>query len=250
MAPLPDKRRERFAQLLAQGRKQGEAYALAGFQESDANASRLAKNAAIRARVDELRAAVRTRFATSDGTSRQTSRTSPDKPAGRDEDQSITRQAIAEIVTEQEVVVSLESLLRDLQQAQDMAYALKKPAVIVQVVQAKAVLAGLTFKPEARPRQSGDPFKDVSDERLREILDAIDAIKEIEGSPEPKPERATNVAKNATNVADPPPKPAPPPQRLEPNDPRLVEPALRKPDPPPAPPPIERPSRPPRRVLQ
>jgi phage terminase small subunit len=188
MAPLPDRRRERFCQEIVKGRNQTTAYELAGFSSSKPHASRLARDPRIIARIDELRHLVREKFGATGRATGQGNQGNPDGQPGQPEDQPVTTAQITEIVTEQEVVVSLESLLRDLQQAQDMAYALKKPSVIVQVVQAKAVLAGLTFKPEARPRPSRDPMRDVSDERLREILDAFEAIEEIEmeGSPEPK----------------------------------------------------------------
>ena len=60
-SPLTSFRQERFAQELAMGRSQGEAYALSGYRLStvgarDANASRLLTNAKVAARVAELRA--------------------------------------------------------------------------------------------------------------------------------------------------------------------------------------------------
>ena len=60
-SPLASFRQERFAQELAMGRSQGEAYALSGYRLStvgarDANASRLLKNDKVAARVAELQA--------------------------------------------------------------------------------------------------------------------------------------------------------------------------------------------------
>ena len=60
-SPLASFRQERFAQELAMGRSQGEAYALSGYRLStvgarDANASRLLRNDRVAARVAELRA--------------------------------------------------------------------------------------------------------------------------------------------------------------------------------------------------
>ena len=60
-SPLASFRQERFAQELAMGRSQGEAYALSGYRLStvgarDANASRLLRNDKVAARVAELRA--------------------------------------------------------------------------------------------------------------------------------------------------------------------------------------------------
>ena len=60
-SPLASCRQERFAQELAMGRSQGEAYALSGYRLStvgarDANASRLLRNDKVAARVAELRA--------------------------------------------------------------------------------------------------------------------------------------------------------------------------------------------------
>ena len=59
--PLVSFRQERFAQELARGRSQGEAYALSGYHLStvgarDANASRLLRNDRVAARVAELQA--------------------------------------------------------------------------------------------------------------------------------------------------------------------------------------------------
>src|SRR6516162_4224236 len=60
-SPLASFRQERFAQELAMGRSQGEAYALSGYRLStvgarDANASRLLRNDKVAGRVAELRA--------------------------------------------------------------------------------------------------------------------------------------------------------------------------------------------------
>jgi hypothetical protein len=60
-SPLVSFRQERFAQELAMGRSQGEAYALSGYRLStvgarDANASRLLRNDKVAERVAELRA--------------------------------------------------------------------------------------------------------------------------------------------------------------------------------------------------
>ncbi len=62
MAALTNTRHERFAQELAKGKSQAEAYELAGYQPSEPNASRLTRNDKVSARVAELqeRAAVRT----------------------------------------------------------------------------------------------------------------------------------------------------------------------------------------------
>jgi phage terminase small subunit len=59
---LSNPKHERFAQELAKGKTQNEAYAEAGYAPSEPNASRLTSNDKVRARVTELqeRAAVRT----------------------------------------------------------------------------------------------------------------------------------------------------------------------------------------------
>lgn len=62
MATLANPKHERFAQELAKGRSQAEAYAEAGYAPSEPHASRLASNGKVGARVSEIqeRAAVRT----------------------------------------------------------------------------------------------------------------------------------------------------------------------------------------------
>lgn len=61
MAALTNPKHERFAQELAKGRTQAEAYAGAGYVPSEPNASRLTSNEKVRARVAEIqeRGAVR-----------------------------------------------------------------------------------------------------------------------------------------------------------------------------------------------
>ena len=62
MGALVNPRHERFAQELAKGKTQAEAYAEAGYKPSESNASTLRGNQKVRARLAELqeRAAVRT----------------------------------------------------------------------------------------------------------------------------------------------------------------------------------------------
>lgn len=62
MPALSNPKHERFAQALAKGRTQAEAYAEAGYAPSEPNASRLRSNDKVQARIAELqeRAAVRT----------------------------------------------------------------------------------------------------------------------------------------------------------------------------------------------
>lgn len=62
MPALSNPKHELFAQELAKGKTQTEAYAVAGYVLSEANASRLTRNDKVQARVAELqeRAAVRT----------------------------------------------------------------------------------------------------------------------------------------------------------------------------------------------
>ena len=55
--PLQNARHERFAQELAKGASQVEAYRAAGYAAHESSASRLLTNAKISARVDELKAA-------------------------------------------------------------------------------------------------------------------------------------------------------------------------------------------------
>lgn len=61
MPALENPKHERFAQELAKGRPQAEAYATVGYRPSEAHASRLASNGKVAARVAEIqeRAAVR-----------------------------------------------------------------------------------------------------------------------------------------------------------------------------------------------
>lgn len=54
MAPLHNGRRERFAQLVAEGRTAAEAYCQAGFRENRQNAHRLASDPVVRGRIAEL----------------------------------------------------------------------------------------------------------------------------------------------------------------------------------------------------
>ena len=62
MAALENPKHERYAQLLAKGKGQAEAYAEVGYSPSEPNASRLTSNEKVQARVAELleRAAIRT----------------------------------------------------------------------------------------------------------------------------------------------------------------------------------------------
>ena len=62
MPVLENARHERFAQALAKGKSQAEAYADAGYKPSEPNASRLTSNDKVQARLSELqeRAATRT----------------------------------------------------------------------------------------------------------------------------------------------------------------------------------------------
>lgn len=62
MPALTNPRHERFAQELAKGKTQAEAYAEAGYKPSESNASTLRSNQKVQARLSELqdRAAVRT----------------------------------------------------------------------------------------------------------------------------------------------------------------------------------------------
>ena len=53
--PLKNARHERFAQELAKGKSQADAYAAAGFKPSEPNASRLTRNDKVAARVAELK---------------------------------------------------------------------------------------------------------------------------------------------------------------------------------------------------
>lgn len=54
MPALSNTRHERFAQELAKGKSQTEAYAEAGYKPSEPNASRLTRNDKVQARVSEL----------------------------------------------------------------------------------------------------------------------------------------------------------------------------------------------------
>ena len=56
MPALANPRHERFAQELAKGKSQSEAYQSAGYEPSEPNASRLTRNDKVRARVAELQA--------------------------------------------------------------------------------------------------------------------------------------------------------------------------------------------------
>lgn len=62
MPALTNPKHERFAQLLAKGKGQAEAYAEAGYAPSEPNASRLTSNEKVQERLAELqeRAAIRT----------------------------------------------------------------------------------------------------------------------------------------------------------------------------------------------
>jgi hypothetical protein len=72
MGVLKNPKHELFAQALAKGRTQVEAYAAAGYVPSEANASTLTRNQKVSARVAELqeRAAIRTEITVADITSR------------------------------------------------------------------------------------------------------------------------------------------------------------------------------------
>lgn len=72
MPPLTNARHERFAQELAKGKSQGEAYELAGYRPSRSAAARLAADVNICARLAELqeRVAVRTELSVASITER------------------------------------------------------------------------------------------------------------------------------------------------------------------------------------
>jgi hypothetical protein len=56
MAELTDEKRERFAQMLAQGFKKAKAFRLAGWKPDRGNACRVSQEPAILARIEEIRA--------------------------------------------------------------------------------------------------------------------------------------------------------------------------------------------------
>jgi hypothetical protein len=58
MAELEDEKRERFAQMLAQGFKKSKAFRLAGWKPDRGNASRVSREPAIVARVEEIKASL------------------------------------------------------------------------------------------------------------------------------------------------------------------------------------------------
>ena len=66
--PLTNPKHEKFAQGLAKGKSQADAYALAGYEPSEPNASRLTRNDKVTARVAELqsRAAEKVIFSIAD----------------------------------------------------------------------------------------------------------------------------------------------------------------------------------------
>ena len=68
MPVLKNAKHERFAQELAKGKSQAEAYSIAGYAPSEPHASRLASNGQVRARLAELqeRAAVRAELTLAD----------------------------------------------------------------------------------------------------------------------------------------------------------------------------------------
>lgn len=72
MPVLGNPKHERFAQELAKGKSQAEAYEAAGYAASEPNASRLTRNDKVQARVAEIqsRAAVRTEITVADITAR------------------------------------------------------------------------------------------------------------------------------------------------------------------------------------
>jgi hypothetical protein len=62
--PLKNARHERFAQELAKGKSQADAYAAAKYRPSEPNASRLTRNDKVKARVAELQGKAATKAAT------------------------------------------------------------------------------------------------------------------------------------------------------------------------------------------
>ncbi len=62
MPALANAKHERFAQELAKGTYQTEAYTLAGYEHSEANASRLTRNDKVMTRVADLKAAAAERM--------------------------------------------------------------------------------------------------------------------------------------------------------------------------------------------
>jgi len=68
MPALPNAKHELFAQALAKGKSQAEAYAAAGYAPSEPNASRLTSNDKVKARLAELqeRAAIRVELTVAD----------------------------------------------------------------------------------------------------------------------------------------------------------------------------------------
>jgi len=118
MPVLPNARWERFAQELAKGTSQAKAYAAAGYKPSDAHASRLASNGQVAGRVAELRAAI------SDG---------------------IVAGMVA--VSTRETVISVGTILDELEEARLMGKRKEQGAAMAAASIGKAKLLGLIMKP-------------------------------------------------------------------------------------------------------
>ncbi len=101
MPVLSNPRWERFAQARAKGKTATEAYEIAGFKPSDANAAHLSARPEIQGRIQELTG----------------------KAAER-------------------AVVTVESLIREVDEARELAMAINQPAAAIAAIKEKGVLSG------------------------------------------------------------------------------------------------------------
>jgi hypothetical protein len=136
MTPLKNGRQEKFAQAIAAGRTQAEAYSLAGYEGQpgamDAHASRLVRNGKVSARIAELQQR-----------------------------------------TAKKAEITLEGLLDEASDIQRAAFESGQFAAANSALKLKAELSGyyVQRKEEVTPRRSSEQI----DSRIRQLLAAHDA---------------------------------------------------------------------------
>jgi hypothetical protein len=136
--PLPNERRELFAQHIASGHLYGESYVLAGYRPNPGKASHLRANAKVAARIREI------------------------------QEERERRDSRAAEIAAQKAAVSVESLLRELEEARVAAMADGQFGAAVAAVKEKGVLAGVRVE-RSEQRHLGD-FDQLSLEELRREL--------------------------------------------------------------------------------
>lgn len=143
MSVLTNPKHEAFAQALAKGRTQIEAYAAAGYKPNDGHAARLAGNGRIKGRVAEIQAKVAAR-----------------------------------------AVVTVHSLVEELEEARALALEEKQTAAAVSASLGKAKLLGLVVERRHHSGAVGSyDLSNVSDDDLERLEAILGPVADAGGDP-------------------------------------------------------------------